>query len=109
MANDDPLTGHEEMISFYFYLGRAIADWPHVEYSLMLVVLSCLPKSSHATLAKTFLGIENFRAKLAFASSVVEAKHPKGRKLTDWLAFHDELIRAAKTRNFLAHTRVIGY
>lgn len=108
-SSNEPLTATEEMIAFYYYIGRAITSWAHVESALFWVVSSCFSKSSHQKLDIGFFSIENFRSKLQFADRIFKAKYAQKKHLNEWNRLFKELERHSRTRNHLAHYHVLNY
>ena len=62
---------NEETIAFYSELGRAITQWAHVEFALAAIVSTCFEKGEGLLSTRGFASIENVRAKLQYADTIV--------------------------------------
>jgi hypothetical protein len=99
----------EEQIAFYYWIGKALTDWAHVESSMRDVITACMAEDLAANaLSVGFYTLEGARARRDFAQAMVQrylaGHHPAAVK--PW----NDLIGRAQTatalRNKLAHHMV---
>lgn len=98
---------NEERVWFYYYLGRAITSWAHVEQALCWVGCCAFSEDDQMQFVTTFFSIENFRSKLQVVDRLVEQKFE--HKLDTWQGLKINTERLSKVRNQLAHYPVLGY
>jgi hypothetical protein len=105
------MTLEEEEVAYYYELGRALAEWAHVERALFCVLAECFPISAHAKLGMGYVAIEGSRAKLRFVDHAVTRALVKSKPRTArWKKLQERMSSLTSTRNKLAHnpTRVFN-
>lgn len=103
MKLDRNMSQEEEQLAFYFELGRALVAWSKVENELSRLAGACGSRSRPAIVRAGFLSIENFRSKLQFCDSLVNARESRQDILSAWAALFVKLRGASQKRNVLAH------
>ena len=98
----------EEQIAFYSELGRAITQWAHVEFALSWIVGRCFDQKDANNAAFGLLSIENIRAKLQYAESIVSNRGLSKTEKTKWAELTKRIGQLAKKRNRLAHSWVLN-
>lgn len=104
----DVIDINEERLAFYYELGLAITQWAHVEAALSMVVRACFSRKDAGTHALGFFTIESFRAKLAYADSVVSTKFLGTAHMADWGGIRTKMGGCSIVRNKLAHYFVLN-
>ncbi len=99
----------EESVAFYHEIGLAITQWAHVEMALARVTAYHFEPKHGGLSIDGFFSIENFRAKLSFANSILETSITDGAQIVEWGKLHSRLEKSSKSRNELAHQRAIVY
>ncbi len=106
------VTPREEQAAFYFEVGLAITQWARVEYDLYELTSRCFDKRSsmdYPAFYEAFFSIDNFRAKLKFADTII-VQALKGKDVgADWPLLHSRIAKASKVRNRLAHYPVLHF
>ena len=92
----------EERILFNSELGKAIAQWGHVEGQLLRLVKRCTRQSGNCV-AEAYLSIENFRSKLSFCDQLMTGEPREKAILQYWAKIHTNCSSLARKRNQLAH------
>jgi hypothetical protein len=110
MKLDDDMSLGEEEVAFFFEIGRALAQWAHIEGQLRRIVGLCVSPVDALTMSTGFLAIEAFHSKLDFCDQVIRRKFSKSEDLiADWDDLYRKLERRARTRNQLAHRKAAPY
>jgi len=99
------MTHVEEDVAFFYEIGITIAVWSQVETSLFEVVARCVLPNERKALGNAFFSIENFRSKLGFADAFIESTFAGNPHLLDWQSIFEQLTKASRQRNKIAHNR----
>ena len=97
------MTSNEEMLAFYYAIGKAITQWAYVEFALSWIITDCFVLRERSTITAAFKSIDNFRAKLQFAKTIIEAQKLSPKNKAAWAALYDRANKLSKKRNKLAH------
>lgn len=103
------MTPYEEMIAFYFELGRAISAWADVERALFQIYISCFTKHNYDPAGLTFFSIENFRSKMKAVDTTFRTKFDGTHHVADWDSIYKRLERHSSFRNHLVHYHTRSY
>jgi len=98
---------NEETLAFYYQLGRSITAWAHVEFALGSIVTLSFSTKDRTFAARGFSSIDNFRAKLQYANTIVRSQNLKKTEIANWVTLYDRAQKLAKKRNYLAHYWVL--
>lgn len=100
----------QEEAIFYHELGKAIAQWSSVEFSLCRATAVCfMDRDIAKTVSKFsdfylgFFSIENFRSKLQFSDVIIRRGLHSTEDIAEWNNLHGRLESLSKVRNHLAH------
>lgn len=104
----DVIDFNEEHLAFYHQIGLTITQWSHVEFALAGLVGGRLRKTDRKMASEAFLSIENFRAKLQFADTVMTKADLPDDERVNWARTLDRAGSLAKKRNKLAHNWVLN-
>lgn len=106
------MTRDEEIVTFHYILGVAIANWTKVENNIAKIMAACFKSEelNREALGVGFFSLEGFGARLKFADSVISRKIAGNPILhEDWKALADRARTIVKGRNKLAHWAIGKY
>lgn len=107
MLSKPVISVNEEQIAFFMAMGQAVSQWSFIEHGLFLVVSRCFDMDDFQPLANGFYSIENFRSKVSFVDrSFQVSRHVDGFG-ADWAKTKENVTKLAKSRNAIAHSRVM--
>ena len=99
---------NEERLAFYHELGMAITSWAHVEFALSWIVSDCFSEENGHVPIAGFMSIDNFRAKLQYADTVVSAQKLSKIERGNWTKLVERAGTISRMRNRLAHYWVLN-
>jgi hypothetical protein len=97
------MNASEEIVTFQYELGRAIAHWGYVEFHVLQTALMCVSVPDRQALAIGYLSVENFRSKVALCDNLVRHRFGKSQHLEKWLTARELIDECAGKRNKIAH------
>ena len=105
------VTLEQELVIFHYRLGLALAQWSHVEASIVDVVANLFTIDDFSSQAITagLNSCEGFRAKLKFADEVVKRKLTDSTHLERWNQLVNKARDSSGKRNNLAHWLIQKY
>jgi hypothetical protein len=89
--------------TFYASLGRAIAEWTSVEYSLFRVFIQA---TDYPDASVRFFDKTSFRRKLQMTDEAMSLRFGKQPVFSAWRKIEGKLDKSAEQRNHLAHSPV---
>ena len=95
---------NEEQIAFYSEIGHAITQRAYVEFALAWIVATRFEKKNTQNAIDGFLSIENMRAKLQYADTILNSPGLSKEHRADWATLHGRTGKHATKRNRLAHS-----
>ena len=75
---------NEERLAFYHEIGLAITQWAHVEFALAWIIATCFERQEAQRIIDGFLSIENVRAKLQYADTIVSGQELSASQKAKW-------------------------
>lgn len=103
MTHSQSMKINEELFSFKYELGNAIAHWGYVEYHVLQIALLCVSAADRQALAIGYHSVENFRSKVALCDNLVRHRFGKSPHFAKWLTARKLIDVSAGNRNKIAH------
>lgn len=94
-------------VNFFFYLGRAVSQWAHVDRELFWIFRYALNAAKDETAAVVYLDHNSISDRLNLTDKIFAATLAK-KYQPEWRAIAKEVVRLAPFRNRLAHEMVVN-